>query len=273
MKKNFSVLISIYHKENPAWFREALDSVFAQTILPNEIVLVEDGPLTSELYAVIDEYSARYPVFKIVKNETNLGLGLALRKGATECSNEIIARMDTDDIIPAERFEKELEVINKGYDVVSCWSLLFEGTLDNVIAVKKRPSEHDDLVKIAHKRSPICHAGAMIRKTALMKAGNYEDCHYYEDYQLWVRMILSGAKFYSIPEVLYYIRTYQDLVARKGGWSYVKHELEVFRSFKELGFYTNWDYIRNSAIRISVRMTPQCIRGALLKRVWNHRLK
>ena len=111
---HFSVLISIYCKENPSWFHAALNSVFAQTVLPSEIVLVEDGPLTQELYAVIDEYKAKYPIFNIVKNERNLGLGLALRRGVKFCSNEIIARMDTDDIIPKERFEKELVAIEKG---------------------------------------------------------------------------------------------------------------------------------------------------------------
>lgn len=273
MTKDFSVLISIYKNEKPVWFSQALDSVFAQTVLPSEIVLVEDGPLTPELYAVIENYKEKFPIFKIVVNEKNLGLGLALRKGAEHCTHEIIARMDTDDIIPIDRFEKELTAIEKGYDVVSCWSMLFEDTLDNQIALKTRPENHNDIVKLAHKRSPICHAGCMMRKTALMKAGNYEDCHYYEDYQLWVRMILSGAKFYNVQEVLYYIRTYRELIARKGGWSYVSHEISVFKSFKKMGFYTTWDLIRNSLIRISARMMPEKIRGFVMKKVWNHKSK
>lgn len=91
---NFSVLISIYHKENPVWFREALDCIFKQTIQPSEIVLVEDGPLTPELYAIIDQYSKKYPIFNIVKNEQNLGLGLALRKGVLAAKYDILARMD-----------------------------------------------------------------------------------------------------------------------------------------------------------------------------------
>ena len=121
----FSVLISIYFKENPTWFRTALDSVFSQTVQPSEIVLVKDGPLTDELEAVINEFETKHPIFKIVTNEKNMGLGLSLRKGVEACSNEIIARMDTDDIIPIDRFEKQLRKIEEGYDVVSCWSRLF----------------------------------------------------------------------------------------------------------------------------------------------------
>lgn len=267
----FSVLISIYKNEREKWFREALDSVLNQTVLPTEIVLVKDGPLTPELDMVIAEYTKRYPIFKIVVNEKNLGLGLALRKGTLECSYDIIARMDTDDIITPNRFEKELKEIEDGYDVVSCWSLFFEDNLNNQVAIKKHPEKHEDIVKKAHKRSPICHAGCMMRKNALLKAGNYQDCHYYEDYHLWVRMIMSGAKFYNIQEVLYYVRTYPALVSRKGGWSYVQHEISVFKYFRSIGFYTYWDFIRNSVIRFCVRMTPEVLRAHVMKIVWNYK--
>jgi len=269
----FSSLISIYHKENPEWFRAALDCVFAQTVQPSEIVLVEDGPLTPELYAVIDEYSSRYPIFNIVKNETNLGLGLALQKGVLACKNEIIARMDTDDLLPNDRFEKQLAALKDGVDVVSCWSMLFEGTVDHVLAVKKRPENHEDIVKLAHRRSPICHAACMMRKEAVLRAGNYLHRQYYEDYNLWVRMIQSGAVFYNVQEVLYYVRTTEDQLKRRGGFSYLKKELKYIREFYDMGFYSFWDLMVNSNIRIFARLTPSSIRGKLFKKIWNHSSK
>lgn len=270
---NFSVLISIYKKEKPAWFREALDSIFTQTIQPSEIVLVEDGPLTPELYAVIDDFSKNYPIFNIVKNETNLGLGLALQKGVLACKNEIIARMDTDDIIPAERFEKQLAKMEEGYDVVSCWSQLFVGNRSNVIAVKTRPENHDDIVKLAHRRSPVCHAAAFMRKSSVLKAGNYQHRQYYEDYNLWVRMIQNGAKFYNVQEVLYDIRTTEEQLSRRGGWSYLKRELKYLREFYDMGFYTWRDLLVNSNIRIVARLMPQKMRSTVFKRIWNHKNK
>jgi len=273
MVEEFSVLTSIYHKENPNWLREALDSVFAQTILPSEFLLVKDGPLTPELDAVIDEYAKRYPIIKIVVNEVNLGLGLALRKGIEACSNEIIARMDTDDVIPPERFEKQLMAINKGNDVVSCWSLLYEGSIDNVIAIKTRPEEHQEIVRLAHKRSPICHAGAMYRKSAVLKAGNYQDCPLNEDYHLWIRMILAGARFYNCQEVLYYVRTNQEQIKRRGGIKFLKTELRAFLEFKRLGFYSIKDLLFNSTIRIAVRLAPRNIRSAIMKIIWRHKSK
>ena len=266
----FSVLMSVYKNERASWFRTALDCILNQTILPQEIVLVKDGPVPSDLDAIIDDYSSRYPIFHIVANETNLGLGLSLQKGILECSNEIIARMDTDDIIPPERFEKQLAAINKGYDVVSCWSVPFINSYDNAVAVKKRPENHDDIVKLAHRRSPICHAACMYRKSAVIKAGNYQDRLYYEDYNLWVRMIQSGAKFYNVQEPLYFFRTDERQLSRRGGWSYLKRELGYLREFYDLGFYSFNDLFVNSSIRIVARLCPPFMRGWIFKKIWRH---
>ena len=268
---NFSVLISIYRKENPIWFREALDSVFAQTIQPTEIVLVEDGPLTPELDAVIDEYQKKYPIFNIVKNEANLGLGLALRKGVEASKTDILVRMDTDDIITKHRFERQLVMIEQGYDVVSCWAQLFMGDFDNIIAVKTRPEKHKDILKLAHRRSPICHAGTVFRKSALMKAGNYQHCKLYEDYHLVARLIMSGAKFYNCQEVLYYVRVTPEQMNRRSGLNYLKTELQFFKEFKNMGFFNTKDYLINSFIRIVVRLMPSGIKQEVLKKIWNYK--
>ena len=256
----FSVLISIYCKESPLYFREALDSVFAQTLQP---VLVKDGPLTPELDAVIKEYSTRYPIFKIVTNETNLGLGLALAKGLSACSYEYVARMDTDDLIAPTRFEKEIRKLDEGYDVVSCWS-----DDDQLFCIKHRPETHEDIIKLAHKRSPVCHAGCVLRKQAVIDAGNYQACYLYEDYHLWVRMIMNGARFYNIQEVLYYVRTSPALIARRGGWKYMCNEIKTFRFFYNIGFYSRKDLLRNIITHSPVRILPVWIRRSILLRLW-----
>lgn len=268
---NFSVLISIYKKENPLWFREALDSVFAQTVQPDEIVLVKDGPLTPELEAVIEAYCTAHPIFNIVENETNLGLGLALQKGLFVGKNEVIARMDTDDIMPVDRFEKQLKMIEEGNDVVSCWSQLFIGEQNNVVAVKTRPEKHEAIVKLAHRRSPVCHAACMLRKSAVLEAGNYMDCPLYEDYHLWIRMIMNGAKFYNIQEVLYFVRTTEDQAKRRSGYKYLKTELGFFKEFYKKGFFTTGDYLKNVIIRTVVRLAPSPIRFVLFKKIWNYK--
>lgn len=267
----FSVLLSIYKKEKPSWFRVALDSVFAQTLQPYEIVLVEDGPLTPELYEVIDEYQSKYPIFNIIKNEKNLGLGLALRRGVDASKTEFLMRMDTDDIIPPYRFERQMKKMEEGYDVVSCWSQLFMDSFDNVICVKTRPENHEDIVKLAHRRSPICHAGTLFRKSALLRAGNYQHCKLYEDYHLIARLIMSGARFYNMQEVLYYVRTTPEQINRRSGLDYLRTELSFFKEFKKIGFFTTKDYFVNSLMRIVVRLMPNAIRQIVFTKIWNHR--
>ena len=271
MQPAFSVLMSVYAKDRPAWVREALDSVFAQTVLPTEIVLVEDGSLTPELYAVINEYQSKHPLFNIVKNETNLGLGLALRKGVEASKTDFLMRMDTDDVIPPYRFERQMEKMEEGYDVVSCWAQLFMDSFDNVIAVKTRPEKHEDIVKLAHRRSPICHAGSLLRKSALLKAGNYQHCKLYEDYHLVARLIMSGAKFYNLQEVLYYVRTTPEQMNRRSGLDYLKTELSFFKEFKKMGFFTMKDYIINCSMRIVIRLMPNAFRQKVLTKIWNHK--
>lgn len=139
---------------------------------------------------VTDEYQSKRLIFGIVKNETNLGLGLARRKGVEASKTDFLMCLDTDDIIPPYRFEHQMKKIKEGYDRGSCWVQLFIGSFDNVFAVKTRPENHDDIVKLVHRRSPICHAGTLFRKSALLKAGNYLHYKLYEDYHLVARLIM-----------------------------------------------------------------------------------
>ena len=271
MTADFSVLMSVYYKENPEWFRASLDSIFSQTLLPSEILLIKDGALTVALEDVIIEYSNRYPIFKILENKENMGLGLSLREGVLASSNEIIARMDTDDLMHPTRFEKEYRcLIDNSYDVVSSWTLMFEGTLDNIIAVKKRPELHNDIVKLAHRRSPVSHPGSMFRRTAVLRAGNYQDVHFYEDYHLWVRMILTGSVFYNIQGPLFYLRTSSEQIKRRGGWEYAKNEMKVFLFFYRSGFYSLYDLIVNIVLHTSVRLLPVTVRRKMLKFIWKN---
>ncbi len=272
MKSNlFSVLISVYCKENPLFLREYLSSIFNQTIWPTEVVLIKDGPLNRELDAVIDEFSFKYPIFKIIANDKNLGLGLSLALGIESCSNEYIARMDTDDNMPCDRFEKELKKINEGYDVVSCWSLLYDVDIQNPVAIKKRPASHKEILALAKKRSPICHAGCMYRRSMVLKAGNYQHCNLYEDYHLWARMFLSGARFFNIQEVLYYVRTSSEMIGRRGGWLYAFNEIRTFMYFYKIGFYTLMDLFRNVATHFPVRMMPLFLRSYAMRKLWNYK--
>ena len=98
MKEKFSVLMSVYHKDDPTYLDTALNSLTEQTAVPDEIVLVKDGPVSQQLEEVIDAFHKKFCNLKIVALEKNSGLGNALNQGLKHCSHELVARMDSDDI-------------------------------------------------------------------------------------------------------------------------------------------------------------------------------
>lgn len=160
---NYSVLISLYSKESPLHLREALDSIFSQTCRSNDVVLVEDGTLGEELELVVREYENKYPELHVVRFEKNRGLGFALNDGILECKNEIVARMDTDDIAKPERMEKQVQVMeaHPEYGMISSWIDEFITTKEHVTSVRKLPEQPEEVREYAKKRCPVNHPTVM----------------------------------------------------------------------------------------------------------------
>jgi glycosyltransferase involved in cell wall biosynthesis len=266
---NFSVLMPVYHKEKVENLKMALESIWdTQTVKPNEIIIVKDGPLTEALDTIIDIFILKMPL-RIIRLEKNVGQGIALARGIEACTNEIVARMDSDDVSHPARFEVQLEKIKEGYDVVSCWSSFFENTLENTIAIKRRPENHKDIVSLAKRRSPVLGAGVMYKKSAVLEAGNYQNIRQGEDYYLWICMIMKGAKFYNIQTPLYFIRTSKEQIERRGGIKYLKNEIKLCFSFYKMGFYSCFNLIENILIRSIVRIAPRSIRSLMMRKIWN----
>lgn len=263
----FSVLLSIYKKEQPNHFIQSLKSMFAQTLLPNEIILVKDGPLTPELDAIITEYQSRYPILKVIPLPYNQGLGNALNEGLKHCSYELVARMDTDDIAKPNRFEKQIKVFQEHpeIDICSAWIEEFEATPDNILALRKLPETHDDILKYAKHRCPINHPVVMYKKSAVLKAGGYKG--FPEDYRLWINMLMNGAKFYNIQESLLYFRFSSAMVRRRGGWKYAMADAKSQWDFYKIGFLNFPTLVYNISVRMFVRLTPNFIRALIYKKL------
>jgi len=262
----FSVLIAVYYKEQGSHLRDALMSILDQTLVPDEIVLVKDGPLTGELDAVIEDFQNKNPgKFKIVQLPENQGLGKALRTGLTECTHEIVARMDSDDISEKNRFEKQVRLfeINPDVDLVGSWTCEFYGDRNNIIAVRKVPETHEEIVKFAKRRSPVNHVTVVFRKCSVLKAGNYMDFLWYEDYYLWVRMLLNGAKMYNVQEPLVRVRVSEERYRRRGGWKYAIQDIKFQSKLHELGFINTFRMISNIVIRTSFRLVPNGVRAKI----------
>lgn len=261
--EEFSVLMSVYIKEKPEYLRECLDSVLANTVVPNEIVIVKDGPITDELEATLQEYIGNNEsLFNIVPLETNHGLGLALAEGIQHCSNEIVARMDTDDIAVTNRFELQLRAFEEDPDLDICGGQIaeFETTPDDIIGERRVPLTHDEIVEYQKKRCAFNHMTVMYKKSKVLEAGNYKHCPLMEDDLLWVDMILAGAKCKNLNEYLCKARTNRDMIARRGGLKYYKKYKAARKRILDTGFITKKQYRKTNRIQFIVCIMPKWLR-------------
>lgn len=265
----FSVLLSLYIKEQPAYFIQCMESLFSQTLLPDEVVLVKDGPLTAELDAIIADYAARNTPLKVVPLSRNQGLGNALNEGLKHCSYDLVARMDTDDIAKPQRFRKQMEMFEKNpeLDVCGTWIDEFEENTDRVVSVHRLPENHEEIVEYARKRNPINHPVVMFRKSAVQAAGGYLHFPLFEDYYLWVRMLMNGAKFYNIQESLLYFRFSSAMFKRRGGWKYAVDECRFQKLLWKKGFLSGSMFVKNVVTRIIVRLMPNSLRTWIYKKL------
>lgn len=228
MDKRYSVLMSVYKKEQPEYLYAALKSMMEQSLKPSEIVLVCDGPLTKDLDDILKKEEFQN-ILKIIHLKKNNGLGVALAKGLPECTCEWIARMDSDDISLVDRCEKQLLYLeaHPEIDVLSGTIAEFQGHAITaieahgyIVAKKCVPQTQDEVTSYIKMRNPINHPCVMFRKSKVLMAGGYRPCSLFEDYDLWVRMFQQGCQFANLSDTLLYMRV-NEMHRRRGGIFYI----------------------------------------------------
>ena len=225
--------------------------------------MVCDGPLTPELDAIINvkqhEMGDSLNVVRLAKNG---GLGNALNEGIKHCKNELVARMDSDDIAYPDRCERQINVFNTHPNVSICSGIVEEFVATpEVVEVKRVPPEvHEEIVKFAKKRNPFNHPCVMYKKCAVEAVGSYQDFYLLEDYYLWLRMLMAGYEGYNIQEPLLYMRAGSDMYLRRAGWKYAKTQIQLFKFMKKKGFINNGQYIKSCMIRSGSALAPNWLR-------------
>lgn len=248
---NYSVLMSVYKNEKVEFFIQAVDSLLNQTVMPEQIVLVRDGGVYEELQDTIDKYVSNYPnLFTYLPLEENGGLGNALRYGLTYCRNELVGRMDTDDISVPNRFELQLEFMENNPDVDIVGGNISEFANDPTEIVDYRivPESHEDIVEYLKSRSPFNHVTVMFKKSALEKVNSYESFYLFEDWYLWVKMHLSGAKFANINAILVNVRI-SEMANRRGGMKYYSSCVKLLKYMRKNRVIGFWKYLKTCMVR------------------------
>jgi glycosyltransferase involved in cell wall biosynthesis len=263
---SFSVITSVYQNDDPRFVRIAFESIASfQTDRPSEVIVVVDGPTTDELNAVLAHFESYYPgLFKVIRLSENKGLGNALRIGVENASNEIIARMDSDDISLQGRFSAQLLYLEEHPEVSIVGGQITEFIDQPSKVVSKRivPLTHDEIMDYMRKRCPMNHVTVMFRKSEIQRAGGYMDWPWNEDYYLWVRMATAGCRFANLPDVLVNVRVGEGMYARRGGWGYFKSEQGIQRFMLEKGLISFPRYLVNVAIRFTLQvLMPDSLRA------------
>jgi GT2 family glycosyltransferase len=269
----FSLLMSTWAGDDPEQLRAAFrSSVHEQSRAPDEVVLVQDGPVPAALAAVLRELSTESPVpTRLVVLEQNVGLGPALDAGIDACSHEIVARMDSDDLSAPDRFAKQVPLVEAGADIVGAGLWEFGASTDDVVGRRTPPVDPDEIRRVVRFRDPFNHPTVVYRRSAVRAAGGYSDLPLLEDYLLFTRMVEGGAVPANLPDPLVYYRVGEGAYARRGGRALLRSELALQRRFRELGLTTRREYLRNVVVRGGYRLVPEGVRKVAYRRLLANR--
>lgn len=259
----YSILMTVYEKDNPEWLKEAINSMIDQTHSPSEFVVLIDGPTPIRLRNILDDYHKQYEgLFKIIPQNKNIGLGAALKIGVENCKYEYIARMDADDISAPKRCETILNYMikNPTYSMVGSNAVEFVNTIDDVRSLVILPETPKDTRKFAKKRVPIRHPSIIFKKSDILAVGNFKPLRRSQEYDLVIRMLMAGMKISNVPEILFYIRIGEDFYLRRGGWSKAKMLATQRLDFYRYGFYSFPEFLLYAGINVGMCIIPNFLR-------------
>ena len=263
----FSVLTTVYKQESPTNLRKSLLSSYEQTIKPTEIILVCDGELTEELDRELEKLKIEIPILKIFYLPENLGSGPASLFGVNQCQTELIARMDSDDYSVETRFEKQIAAFKKNPNLIMVGSNILEKNSE-FTALKKVPEYTEEIRQYSRLRNPFNNPSSMMKKEYILKADNYREFRYLEDYDLTMRLLHDNPTkdFFNIQEPLVIMQTNDSSYLRRGGLLYAKTDFIL-----QLDFYRRKDinlleFLRNIFLRNLIRIFPNKLRKQIYKR-------
>ncbi|MEX9565616.1 MULTISPECIES: glycosyltransferase [Morganellaceae] len=264
----FTVLLSVYKNESAEYLNDAFNSILIyQTVLPNEVILIKDGRLSSELDDLIYHWSKQYPkIMKVIELKENVGLGKALNEGLKYCSYNWVFRMDTDDYCMPDRFEKQLLYIHFNPNIVLLGSCIeeFDSTMSRSLGYRNVPCSHNDILKYVNQRNPFNHMTVAFRKDIIELVGGYQHHLYMEDYNLWIRVIAAGYKVANLQDSLVKVRCGDSMVKRRKGITYIKSEFQLAK----LKIEKKIDTPLNSYLNFTLRSIPRLLPTSILSKIY-----
>lgn len=253
-----TILQSVYYKDNHEHLDLCLQSLYQQTIKINRIVIVKDGKIPDELENVLIKWQSLLPLFVVGYSE-NKGLAYALNYGLQFCETEFVARMDSDDICYNDRFEKQINFMIDNPDIVLTSSFAEEFYINpnEIDSIKKIPLNYSNIQEYIKTRNPFNHMSVFFKKSAIIDVGGYSPVPFFEDYDLWIRLIQKGYKAKNMSECLVKARIGNDMIGRRHGFAYAKHEFNFIMRQYSTGFINMFEFIKIILLRIPLRLLPK----------------
>ena len=255
-----AVVMPIYAGTNPIHFAEALRSVFIQTHLANEYVIVFDGPVPSEIDKIISDLSEDLKVknVKRIRCSQNMGLGYALYQGVISSKSDFIMRMDDDDISVPDRIERQLVSIMNYPHIDVFGGQIIEFGMNYPPQLRPVPQTHEEIKGMIGLRNMINHVTVCMRRNAVLAAGNYDPNSNagFEDYEWWHRLLAKGCLFFNLPDPLVLVRFKEPQLSRRSGLSYLWPELRTHYKFLSKGYTTLWVFFVSIVTRFIARLLP-----------------
>ena len=264
----FSVSMCVYGKDNPEWFKTAVESILNQTREPDEVVLVVDGPVPDELDAVITRFE-KNSIFKVIRLPENKGHGEARRVGLNNCSYELVALMDADDISAADRFEKQIKMFENDPELTIVGGNIteFVGDPENIVEARVVETEDSAIKADMKKRCPMNQVTVMFKKSRVDSVGGYIDWYCEEDTFLWLRLFLDGAKFANLHDYLVNVRVGKEMYQRRGGKKYFMSEAKLQKYMLDKKVIGLGRFIINVSERLVVQvLLPNKVRSWVFKK-------
>lgn len=262
----FSVLIPVYSGDSAEGFKKALASIFSNTIVPNQVVVVVDGPVDAGINRVLSGFSDE-DCLVIIRLDKNGGLVRALNVGLNHCDHELVARCDADDVNFEHRFAEQINLFSENPDLIISGSQVLEYCSEtSSLLMKSVPCTHNEISSLVRFRNPMNHMSVMFRKSAVINIGGYPNIKYREDYALWASLIAGGATASNHPDALVRASAGVEMYARRGRSSDLVYEIQLQRHLHRLGLLTSFEVLRNLVVRGGNMLVGTFIRGLVYRR-------
>lgn len=256
--EKYSVLMTVFNNDRPEFFVISLDSMLNQTIKPDEVVIVKDGPINDDLQNVINQRLNRDVPIHQLQLEKNLGLGLALNEGLRICRNELVARMDSDDYSLPQRCQLELIEFSKNQklDIIGCPVDEFTGDINNIVGCRLVPYTNGEIYKYAKKRDPFNHPTVMFKKSVVEKAGWYSNYRKNQDTDLWIKMLRNNAICMNLKEHVFRFRFGEDTYKKRKSWINTKILIEIRYKAWRNGFNSLFEFLQITFAQLIIFILP-----------------